>query len=151
MSRKSRTTVLPEQSVSPLVAFDKSHMLCVRSADGHRFLVDRNCAMVSGVLRRMMRRKSCDGDTATATTTTATTITTVTTPSPTPSEVIRIGCESYELLQLDEIRSDLLELALQAMHFKYRYDGDPERRPLEPQHTAETRHKLAALSVLLDM
>ncbi|ORC88659.1 uncharacterized protein TM35_000162970 [Trypanosoma theileri] len=174
MSRRQRAAVQPEQTIAPQIVFDKSHMVCVRSADGQFFLLDRNCAMVSGVLRRFLQRKGCEEEpctvvTATATIATTTSTTTNTTtpaaaaavtlpvlpslssPPPESCDLTRIGTETYETIILEEIRSDLLELAIQAMYFKYRYDGEPEKRPLEVHHSAEMRHRLAAVSVLLDM
>ncbi|ESL11524.1 hypothetical protein TRSC58_00722 [Trypanosoma rangeli SC58] len=142
MSKKTRALPPPEQAVAAPIAFDNSYMICLRSADNRLFLVDRNCAMVSAVIRSAMwkgRRNS--GGTSTSSVTTSLDMPVMTT----------IGTENYETITLDEVGGDLLELALEAMYFKYRYDGDPERRPLEPQHSPEDRHKLAALSALLDM
>ncbi|KAH9599861.1 hypothetical protein LSM04_009508 [Trypanosoma melophagium] len=168
MSRRQRVAVQPEQTVAPQIVFDKSHMVCVRSADGQFFLLDRNCAMVSGVLRRFMQKLNCEEEPCTAATVATFTNTTSTgtipgaasslpatpsLPSPPPESfyLTRIGTETYDTIILEEIRSDLLELAIQAMYFKYRYDGEPEKRPLEVHHSAEMRHRLAAVSVLLDM
>ncbi|RNF01168.1 hypothetical protein TraAM80_07167 [Trypanosoma rangeli] len=142
MSKKTRTLPPPEQVIAAPIVFDNSYMVCLRSADDRLFLVDRNCAMVSAVIRNSMwkGRRNSNG----------TSTSSVTTPQNTPV-VTTIGAEKYETITLDEVGGDLLELALEAMYFKYRYDGDPERRPLEPQHSPEDRHKLAALSALLDM
>ncbi|RNF04066.1 uncharacterized protein Tco025E_08029 [Trypanosoma conorhini] len=142
MSKKARAPPPPEQAVAAPIAFDCSYMVCLRSADGRLFLVDRNCAMVSAVIRSAMwkGRRGSDSVGANGVTT-----------LPYTCVMTTIGTESYETIAVDEVGGDLLELALEAMYFKYRYDGDPERRPLEPQHTPEERHRLAALSVLLDM
>ncbi|EAN90131.1 hypothetical protein, conserved [Trypanosoma cruzi] len=141
MSKKARAAPPSEPSVVSPIAFEKSYMICLRTADDRLFLVDRNCAMVSGVIRSAMRKESHNGDAVTSS---------VNTP-PEAYEMTTIGTENHETITLEEISGDLLELGLEMMYFKYRYDGDPERRPLEPQHSPENRHKLAALSVLLDM
>ncbi|EAN79710.1 hypothetical protein, conserved [Trypanosoma brucei brucei TREU927] len=191
--KRAKALVVAEQATPQVIPCEPSYMVCLESSDGHRFLVDRNCAMVSGVMRQAMRNKLSDFDdnnsshvAANATSTadgtvcpaslSPTTFETATFSSSIASSVCsedcastmgnlmsptqrgeevctmtKIGSLEYEVIKLDEIPGDLLDLAVQEMYYKYRYDGEPEKRPQEPTHTVDMRYKLAALSVLLDM
>ncbi|CCD12216.1 unnamed protein product [Trypanosoma congolense IL3000] len=202
--KKVKASLPVEQTNQQQVHCDPSYMVCLESCDGHRFLIDRNCAMVSGVVQRAMQGKHCDGgcglpqhapcpiaadhggapnasptpytatlcttpvDNATFTSTFAST-SALSTASSEASMILGenltvhvpqtddncsttlIGSVRYNLFKLQEISGDLLDLAVQEMYHKYRYDSDPEKRPQESLHTAVEKHKFVALSVLLDM
>ncbi|KAH8609490.1 hypothetical protein ERJ75_001191200 [Trypanosoma vivax] len=236
MSKKTKSSAPPEPLSSSFITLSCTNMVCIQSSDGHLFLVDRNCATVSGVLRSCLQsRKAENKDTAgtvppvsatpshranepasfevgleaapaaetspfsaggSSTTnaphigdgsswhtrtsrvwsspipsgsvmynsTAESTVSADSTPisstgafitakvcRPDMCSEVKIGSETYEMITLDEVSSDLLDLALESMYYKYKYDPEAEKRPPEPPRSSDVKHRLTALSVLLDM
>lgn len=131
MSKKPKQTEEPP----PPPLFDPTVMVILVSGDGHEFYVDRNCAKISNLLKQCLLVWQTSGKEAAA---------------PIPEITLGDSSSGHPRITLPFTTQHHLDRIIQFMHYKYRFDADPDKRvPFALGETPEERTELLSLATLL--
>ncbi|CCW60174.1 unnamed protein product [Phytomonas sp. EM1] len=152
MSKQQRST--PSDSALPYrIQLDHKNMVLLRAADKELFLVDINCAMVSRRCHKYLKEERVKSDVVQLAVQEMKSSEECSTSDGVASDQKEvIGSIAYPVIDLPDIASDVLDLAIGFMYNKYKLDVDSEKQLAhQPKWCHSSAAKLIAASVLLEM